>query len=463
MQRLQTQLCATALAALASSTALAADPATLNVFGYTYRVNRFDLTTSVTFPEPISGQGSIGLIECEGTHWIGNGKLLFSSNEMSLWGTYKNMVVEATVTENPLGQVTGLTFSRVVVVNDTNITPFPNDFDLDPAGITLNLSSTGLGAGGQVVVADSNAERLVAYDFQTGQLLPGIFSLLPFNDNTEDVLFHDGKFYTVHEDQTPVLSIEVFDTLGNHVQTIPIAADANPNALGSPKGIALIPSGSRLPPELAGHGDLLMIALDDNGPALQFFDLQGNEVGYFPLTIDGTPSGAPILDSGSQTLQIESVTFDPITGRIFLTQQGSGVTDNYVWVLSPLVENYGNGCAGSGNFIPSLAATGLLASGEFLQFDINEGLGGSTALLFLGTGKTALPVTPGCFFYVSPILTSLSLPLTFGGPGQGSTGFGSILPPGIPSGFRLTAQVFVADSGVFRGYSNSQGLYLESP
>lgn len=463
MHRIRALHTASAFAALAASSAFAADPATLDLFGYTYRVSRFDLTTSVTFPEPISGQGSIGLIECEGTHWIGNGKLLFSSNEMSLWGTYKNMVVEASVVEDALGRVTGLQFSRLVVVNDVNITPSPNDFDLDPSGITLNLGATGLGGGGNLVVADSNAERLVAYDFQTGQYLPGAFSLLPFNDNTEDVLFYGGKFYTVHEDQTPVFSIEVFDTVGAHVQTIPIAADANPNAAGSPKGIALIPAGSRLPPELAGHGDLLMITLDDNGPALQFFDLQGNEIGYFPLTTDGTPSGPSILDSGSQTLQIESATFDPISGRFFLTQQGSGVADNNVWVLSPLVENYGSGCAGSGNYIPTLDSTGLLASGELLQLDILQGLGGSTALLFLGTGKTALPVTPGCFFYVSPILTSLSLPLTFGGPGQGSTGFGTILPPGIPSGFRLTAQVFVADAGVFRGYSSSQGLYLETP
>lgn len=450
----------------AGALAHAADPTSIEIAGIRYRVQKFDLTTSVTFVDPLNPPFSIGLVECEGTHWLGDDKLLISSNEMDQWGSYANYVVEVDLVKNGAGDVTALQFSRIVVVNDVNVTPAPNDFDLDPGGITINPSLSGLGAGGNLVVADTEQEYLRAYDLQTGALVSTGFTVLPQNDDLEDVLFLDGKFYTVHQDQTPTApfySVEVYSDTGAHLQSFPVGSDANPGVFGEPMGLVAIPENEWMPVELRGHGTVLMVVLGDAGPGLHFFDLLGNELLHFPLTSDGTPLGVSLLDPGGQVMQLESGAYDPETGRLFLTQQGVGTGDNYLWVLTPLERYYGAACAGAGDVTPNLAAIGEFRSGSPFTWGIENGLGGAPAVVFLGLGESAIPTSPGCTFNVFPY--AFATPILLGGSGAGNGAFSVslVLPPGTVAGTSIYMQAFVIDPNVPRGYSSTQGQQLSTP
>lgn len=446
--------------------AYAADPSSIELAGIRYKVQKFDLTTAITFPDLLAPQFTIGLIEPEGAFWLGNDKLLVSSNEMDQWGSYANYVVEIDLSKDGAGNINGVQFSRVVVFNEVNLTPAPNDFDLDPAGLTINPSSTGLGAGGNLIVADSEQEFLRAYDLQTGALISTGFTVLPQNDDLEDVIFLDGKFFTIHQDQTataPAFSVDVFGTDGTFLQSFPVAVDAHPGLLGEPMGITAIPENEWMPTELRGHGTVLMVVLGDDGPGLQFFDLAGNEIHYMQLTSDGSSLGIPVLDPGSQTLGLESAAYDADTGRFFLVQQGSGTSNNFMWILSPIEHYYGAECAGAGGFTPSLTAIGEFKSGSPFTWGVENGLGGAPAIVFLGLGEAAIPTSPGCTLNLAPILVSFPIPLSGSGPGNGSFSVPQIIPAGTFSGLTIHLQAFVIDPNVQRGYSSTQGQWLTTP
>lgn len=122
---------------------------------------------------------------------------------------------------------------------------------------------------------------------------------------------------------------------------------------------------------------------------------------------------------------------------------------------------YGQGCAGSGGFVPELAADPCAVIGGQFTISLNQGLGGSNALLFLGVAQASVPIGGGCSFLVSPVLPPiLTLPLGGAGAGGGSVMLPLIIPASAPSGAVATLQAFVVDNGVARGYSNSNGLQI---
>lgn len=442
--------------------AFAADPAQIELFGTSYRVQRFDYSSEITFANPLDGVSPLQLSECEGVHWLGNGRVLLSSNEMDNQGSYANIVVEAAVLTNAAGTVTGFQFVRVVVVNDIGISAPP--FDLDPSGITINAGTSGLGAGGQLVVADSENERLRAYDLATGQVLGGDFPTTPANDELEDVAWiadpllpGAGAFYTVH--QGAPYSIEVFAADGVHLGGFPIADAVHPGILGEPKGLGFIADVAAAPAPFHGKGGALLVALADNGPALQAFDRSGVELGYEPL--EGPGGG--LLDAGAQPLQIEAVAFDPDTGRLFLVQQGTVLQDNYVWVLTPCEEEYGAGCAGSGGFVPRLSLDGCLVAGEVAALSVENGFGGGIAVIFFGAAKANLHVAGQCALLTAPLLpASIVVPVGGSGAGAGSALVGGIVPAGLPAAV-FYSQAFLADPGALVGFSASNGLGLHIP
>jgi hypothetical protein len=439
------------LLALSSSTALAADPAAIELFGTTYRVQRFDYHQQLTFTDPLNPTQTIGMIECEGFHWLGNGHFLLSSNEMDQFGSYANFVIEGRVVTDAAGDVTGLAYVRTIVTNDVHLPGFA--YDLDPSGITV-------GPGGALLVADSENEFVRFFDFTTGAPLGGDFATTPQNDEFEDLVVLNGEIFTVREAQP--YSLMVFDAAGTFSRAITIAQDLNPAIQSAAKGIAHVADVANAPAVLRGHGDVFLLAIDDNHPGLQAITSSGVELGWFPLTQDGTPNTPSILDSGAQTLQLESVGFDADSGRLFLVQQGSGTFDNVMWVLTPAERSFGDACVGSGGFTPKLDADGILQTGENFQLTIHDALGQSTALLVFGQHEASLAIDGGpCLLNVAPLIgPTLALPLTGFGAGQGEIALGGQMPSGIPALAHLYLQAFVVDTGAPSGFASTQGLAL---
>ena len=124
------------------------------------------------------------------------------------------------------------------------------------------------------------------------------------------------------------------------------------------------------------------------------------------------------------------------------------------------VFSYGQGCVGSGGFTPTLALSGVPAAGSSVSLSIANALGGSTAVLLLGTGQASVPIGAGCFLNVAPVLPAqLVVPLAGVGPGNGSATLFGPLPPGS-SGITFTMQAFVAEPGLPKPYANTKGLQM---
>lgn len=123
---------------------------------------------------------------------------------------------------------------------------------------------------------------------------------------------------------------------------------------------------------------------------------------------------------------------------------------------------YGTGCSGSGGFTPELDITGCAKSNGNISLSISGGLGGSSALLFVGVPQVSIPVpnTP-CTLVTNPLIT-ISLPLFGAGPGNGAISFPAALPPAIPP-VAVFLQAFVIDGGVPHGFSNTNGVAIAFP
>ena len=130
----------------------------------------------------------------------------------------------------------------------------------------------------------------------------------------------------------------------------------------------------------------------------------------------------------------------------------------------PLPTPFGSGNPGTGGQVPVLSSFGggpKLGNAAF-GLAINNALGGSQAVLFLGPIPANLQANWGSL-YVNPSPPAVILPLPLGGA-VGQAGAGSlILPSGIPNnnaliGVTVYAQFLVADPGSSGGISTTQGL-----
>ena len=163
-----------------------------------------------------------------------------------------------------------------------------------------------------------------------------------------------------------------------------IAGEAQAGAPGEPKGITYASDETTYPASFQGEGGVVIVALDDNGPALQAFDLDGNLIGHENLTNDGTGTGTPLIGAGTlvNAMQLESVATDAETGRLFLINQGdfnditSMYEDNVLWVLTPIdtLPGDGNGdgwvdgldyLLWAGNFGTNPGADGDISDGDY--------------------------------------------------------------------------------------------------
>ena len=123
--------------------------------------------------------------------------------------------------------------------------------------------------------------------------------------------------------------------------------------------------------------------------------------------------------------------------------------------------SFGAGCPGSGGITPTLTLSGCPEPTNAVSLDIAQGLGGSTAIVLIGSTTASVPVGFGCTLNVGSLLPVVpSVPLGGAGFGNGSTSLPFIVPP---SAFGATAhvQAFVLDAGVPLGASATAGLTIQ--
>jgi hypothetical protein len=123
--------------------------------------------------------------------------------------------------------------------------------------------------------------------------------------------------------------------------------------------------------------------------------------------------------------------------------------------------SYGAGCDGSGGFLPTVAVDGCTVPGGPVTIAIENGLGGATAILFLGASEASLPLQGGCTLLVD-IAAAFALPLGGAGPGNGSISFLSTIDPAAPTPTTVFFQAFVLDAGggPTAAFSASRGLAM---
>ncbi len=350
---------------LFAGSALAVDLDNITLFGQAYSVQRFSY--AVDYVDPTDENFMISVSEPEGAQWLGNDAFVLSTDNADFFGSAKNQVLELRFTRDDMGVITGVAFERVVIVNDPAL-GF-GTFDLSPSGVSINTGDTGLAGMGNLLIADSENQFVRGFDLSTGASLGG-FSASP-NTEVDDVEYIGelGEVWSVRED-TPAF-IDRHDAAGGYLGSFAIAANADPAVLGSPKGLVYLPTAGSYPMSLSGGAAL--VTLDDDGPGIQAFDLSGALIGFEPLTDDGTGDGAPLLETpdGGQLI-IEAAMTIPETGQIILVNQGDVLSDQVLYVLTPIP------CPGdtNGDNLVNFAdlntvLSGFGASGEDLPGDVD--------------------------------------------------------------------------------------------
>lgn len=131
---------------------------------------------------------------------------------------------------------------------------------------------------------------------------------------------------------------------------------------------------------------------------------------------------------------------------------------------NPCAPIYGSGCPGTGGFVPQVSVSGCPTAAAVIAVEVENGLGGSMALLLLGTQQAALPIGAGCTLNVAPLFPFTVGPLPLGGSGGGQGVFvlPAVIPAGVPSG-AITIQAIVGDPVSPLGFSMSNGVQLIFP
>ena len=124
------------------------------------------------------------------------------------------------------------------------------------------------------------------------------------------------------------------------------------------------------------------------------------------------------------------------------------------------IEAYGHGCSGAGGFIPHLALDGCPTPGRSVSLTIEQGAGGSVALVLIGLAPASVVLASGCPLLVGSLLPVMpALPLGGSGAGQGSVHVNAPLPASMPA-VELSLQAFVLDPTVPAGYAGTNGVRL---
>ena len=330
---------------------------TITLFGQEYNVVRFNYFERVQWPSPTFAGETLQLFESEGITMVGNNRLLMTADDIAdlFPGDPDNWVVEVELVVDGSGTPTDLRYTRTIAAIDSAA------YDPNPGGVTINRGNTGLGAGGNVIVA-GNEGYLFAYSFQTstlGQLLPWPpnsgclpatgscnMDLSVYNTNAEDAVFvpasgtRPDAFYVINQDLAGLDSagLEIWSTTGTRLASFVTGGTVDAGLFGAvAKGVTYLPDSPATPANIRRPGGTILVSFDRDFPALQAFTVDGQFIATEYLTTNQRPTGTPRLDNSGCSLRphIESLAFDPQTGRLFLNNQGNFSSCNWLWVLTP--------------------------------------------------------------------------------------------------------------------------------
>jgi len=176
-------------------------------------------------------------------------------------------------------------------------------------------------------------------------------------------------------------------------------------------------------------------------------------------------TGTSMVGTVIALASISADTGTDVTGRLFALT-GSVTLDSNAISIAEMCQatttDYGEGCAGDGGFIPALSM-GLAIEDHDVTVELDGGLGGSTAFIFVGSGPVSHPLKPfsgcGCTLFVRPAFPAFVLPLMGTGAGQGSFSLDFMVPPST-AGIMLALQAFVVDPSSACGYSASNAVLI---
>ena len=339
--------------------ALAEDVGQVTIFGKTYDVQRFD-TAEIVVPDLKTPGRTLNMIEPEGAIYAGNNKIFLETRKGNdpLFGapaSFPWYAIEINLDTNGSGVVTGISFSRNILCLDASIPNVPSAGPGGAAnaqfngsrGFTLNTSNTGIGAGGNIVMARSGntANPIIAGFNSSGanpagtNILPGWASISP-NSNCEDIAFNPqlNEFWTVWQPGNAIVRVT---STGSPVSpNIAINASRDNTLVGNAaKGITYMGPSQLWPTGL--QNGVMLVAMDDLQPGLEAYDAQtGAFIARQPLTdTDNAATGNSLLPLDVVNfgqVQLESLTADPATGRLFLVNQGAAFDGNYLYILNPV-------------------------------------------------------------------------------------------------------------------------------
>ena len=154
---------------------------------------------------------------------------------------------------------------------------------------------------------------------------------------------------------------------------------------------------------------------------------------------------------------------EPLVGA-FKSDLGGGDSGHVEVIIDCVggVAPYGEGCPGSGGFVPSLAMSGCTRPQSLVSGGIAGGLGGSVAVLMIGAFPSSSPLGAGCSLLIAPVVVALPLPLGGAGPGQGTFAFAAVLPANLASA-SFTMQAYVVDPGAALGAAFTNGIKVTVP
>ncbi|MDX2131440.1 MAG: hypothetical protein SFY69_05255 [Planctomycetota bacterium] len=318
----------------------------ITLFGQEYSITRLDYAQVLLPNIPFPMDPPVPFTESEGIIWVGNNKVLMSADDIDDvgFGMPENWIIEVEFALSPAGDITGFAGFRPIVVQAISTT----GYDLNPSGITVNPGA-GHGGGGNVLALQGDG-LLYGFSYQAGSegtqlefptgsgclATPATCAMIfsGRNTNAEDVAYvsvRGGEFFVTNQDIT---GVERWNAVtGDFLGSFPVGP-----AGSTAKGIAYTPDSAFLPASIRRPDGVVFVAFDDDFPALQAVDVDGNVLGTELLTVDGTPGGVSRLDVTGcpSTLSLESLTVDPATGRLFLSNQGSLTLCNYIFVLTPV-------------------------------------------------------------------------------------------------------------------------------
>lgn len=195
-------------------------------------------------------------------------------------------------------------------------------------------------------------------------------------------------------------------------------------------------------------------------------------VGPLGGSIDLLNNAALYWDDALQSL----VLYEGATGKLYTVDRTTGAATAIPGVsgIAPAMVDieagpcdgtstgYGQGCPGSGGFVPRIRMLGCPIVGNHVTLAVDRGLGNTAAVLFFGATTASFPLGGGCTFLVFPVLPPFHVALGGMGPGEGTLTLGGILPASA-TGVSFTAQTLVLDAASPLGWTASNGVQVSIP